>query len=63
MIPMPRYPRLGNPFSILLEPTSDLRSPILYSLMVVGITLLKMFQKPPYYFTSRRKDGQADQDK
>ena len=31
--------------------------------MVVWITLLKMFQKPLYYFASRRKDGQANQDK
>jgi hypothetical protein len=31
--------------------------------MVVGVTFLKMFQKPLYYFASRRKDGQANQDK
>jgi hypothetical protein len=31
--------------------------------MVVGVTFLKMFQKPLYYFASRRKDGQANEDK
>ena len=31
--------------------------------MVVWIALLKMFQKPLYYFASRRKDSQTNQDK
>jgi hypothetical protein len=30
--------------------------------MKVGIPLLKMFQKPPYDLTSRREDGQTNQD-
>jgi hypothetical protein len=49
--------------SIFLEPTSELLFQILYSLMVVGITLFKMSQKPPYDFASRRKDGEADHKK
>jgi hypothetical protein len=57
--------QLEKPFflSILLEPTSDLRFPDLYSLMVLGIMLFQMFQKPLYDLASRRKDAQADQDK
>jgi hypothetical protein len=31
--------------------------------MVMGITLLEMFQKPLYDLASRREDAQADQDK
>ncbi len=30
--------------------------------MVVGVTLLKMFQKTLYYFAASGKDGQTDQD-
>ena len=31
--------------------------------MVVGVTLLKMLQKPLYDFASRREDSQTNQDK
>jgi hypothetical protein len=49
--------------SIFPEQAPDFFSPDLHPLMVVRIALLKMFQKPLYYFASRRKDGQANQDK
>jgi hypothetical protein len=49
--------------SIFSEPIPDLFSPDLYSLMMLRITLLKMFQKTLYGFTPRRKDRQPNQDK
>ncbi len=45
------------------EPSPDLLSPDLYPFMVVGVTLLKMFQKTLYDLTSGRKDHQTNQDK
>ena len=48
---------------ILFKPISNLLFPDLYSLMVVGITFFKMFQKTLYDLTSSRKDRQTNQDK
>jgi hypothetical protein len=65
MIPMSRYPNWGKALfpSIPFEPILNLLFPDLYSLMVVGVTFLKMFQKPLYHFAARREDGQTNQDK
>jgi hypothetical protein len=65
IIPMFQYSKWGEALllSIFSEPIPDLFSPDLYSLMMLRITLLKMFQKTLYGFTPRRKDRQPNQDK
>jgi hypothetical protein len=49
--------------SILFKPIPDFLSPFLNLLMVVGITLLKMFQKTPNDIAPGGKNRQTNQDK